>query len=40
MDALEEPSFTEEHVDHKRVESTANFTQFPALMAFRLRRMH
>ncbi|KAH8677831.1 methyltransferase type 11 [Xylariales sp. PMI_506] len=37
MDALEEPSFTEE--DHvERIESHANFTQFPALLAFRLRR--
>ncbi|KAJ6789377.1 hypothetical protein PWT90_00930 [Aphanocladium album] len=38
MDAMEEPSFTEEHVDPKRIESTANFPQLPALMAFRLRR--
>ncbi len=40
MDALEEPSFNEEHADTKRVESTTNFTQLPALMAFRLRRVY
>ncbi|TQW00832.1 methyltransferase type 11 [Cordyceps javanica] len=40
MDALEEPSFTEEHETPQRIESTANFTQLPALMAFRLRKAH
>ncbi|XWW93933.1 hypothetical protein V2A60_001872 [Cordyceps javanica] len=40
MDALEEPSFTEEHATPERIESTANFTQLPALMAFRLRKAH
>ncbi|KAL7793077.1 S-adenosyl-L-methionine-dependent methyltransferase [Trichoderma ceciliae] len=39
MDALEEPSFTEEDAEPKRLESTANFTQLPALLSFRFRRV-
>ncbi len=40
MDVMEEPSFTAEYADLGRIESTVNFTQLPALMAFRLRRSH
>lgn len=40
MDAMEEPTFTEEHANPNRAESTANFTQLPALLAFRLRRLN
>jgi hypothetical protein len=37
MDAIEEPSFTKD--DHvPRIESHANYTQLPAILAFRLRR--
>ncbi|KAM0463068.1 hypothetical protein ACHAPV_003194 [Trichoderma viride] len=39
MDALEEPSFTKEDVVPERLYATANFTQFPALMAFRFKKM-
>ncbi|KAK5987958.1 hypothetical protein PT974_12094 [Cladobotryum mycophilum] len=38
MDALEEPGFTEEDKVPERLESTANFVQFPALMSLRFRR--
>ncbi|KAH6608550.1 hypothetical protein Trco_001896 [Trichoderma cornu-damae] len=38
MDALEEPSFTEEDAVPGRLEATANFPQLPALMSFRLKR--
>ncbi|KAK8087139.1 hypothetical protein PG994_002113 [Apiospora phragmitis] len=38
MDAIEEPAFTEADRVEERIESHANFTQLPALLAFRLRR--
>ncbi|KAK4213897.1 hypothetical protein QBC37DRAFT_343227 [Rhypophila decipiens] len=38
LDMLEEPAFTAEDKDEKRVESTCNFIGVPALLAFRLRR--
>lgn len=38
MDALEEPNFTEEDAVPERLYATANFTQFPALMAFRFKK--
>ncbi|CAP61513.1 uncharacterized protein PODANS_4_1280 [Podospora anserina S mat+] len=37
MDAIEEPAFTEDDCDERRVESSTNFTQLPALLAFRLK---
>ncbi|KAK4665371.1 hypothetical protein QC763_401280 [Podospora pseudopauciseta] len=37
MDAIEEPAFTEDDLDERRVESSTNFTQLPALLAFRLK---
>ncbi|KAK4173913.1 hypothetical protein QBC36DRAFT_193576, partial [Triangularia setosa] len=37
MDAIEEPAFTEDDFDDKRVESSTNFTQLPAILAFRLK---
>lgn len=40
MDALEEPSFTQEDAEPERAKSTRNFTQLPALLAFRLRNMN
>lgn len=40
MDALEEPSFTEEDAEPERAKSTRNFSQLPALLAFRLRNMN
>lgn len=39
MDALEEPAFTEEDKQVSRVESLTNYTQLPALLSFRLRKM-
>ncbi|RFU74956.1 hypothetical protein TARUN_7288 [Trichoderma arundinaceum] len=39
MDALEEPSFTEEDVVVGRLEATSNFPQLPAILSFRLKRM-
>ena len=38
MDAMEEPSFTKEHANEQRLESSLNFWQFPVIMVFRLRR--
>ncbi|KAK4201382.1 S-adenosyl-L-methionine-dependent methyltransferase [Triangularia verruculosa] len=38
LDAIEEPAFNKGDFDDKRVESSTNFTQLPALFAFRLRR--
>ncbi len=38
MDALEEPTFGEEHRNSQKIESVFNYWQFPPLMAFRLRR--
>ncbi|KAK3190894.1 hypothetical protein K4F52_003211 [Lecanicillium sp. MT-2017a] len=38
LDALEEPNFTEADVNDKRMESTCNFSQLPAIFTFRLRR--
>ncbi|KAK8094666.1 hypothetical protein PG997_001351 [Apiospora hydei] len=38
MDAIEEPAFTEADGVKERVEAHSNFTQLPALLAFRLRR--
>ncbi|KAH8123567.1 hypothetical protein FP744_10005897 [Trichoderma asperellum] len=40
MDALEEPSFTQEDVVPERLYATANFTQFPALMSFRFKKSY
>ncbi|KAK0744634.1 S-adenosyl-L-methionine-dependent methyltransferase [Apiosordaria backusii] len=37
MDAIEEPAFTQDDFDDKRVESSTNFTQLPAILAFRLK---
>ncbi|RYP75960.1 hypothetical protein DL771_002032 [Monosporascus sp. 5C6A] len=38
MDAMEEPAFTEADSTPERVGSHSNFTQLPALLAFRLRK--
>lgn len=38
LDGIEEPAFTEADCNPNRVESTCNFTQLPALLAFRLSR--
>ncbi|KAK8039346.1 hypothetical protein PG993_007757 [Apiospora rasikravindrae] len=38
MDAVEEPAFTEADRVEERVEAHSNFTQLPALLAFRLRK--
>ncbi|KAK5653837.1 hypothetical protein OQA88_7997 [Cercophora sp. LCS_1] len=37
MDGMEELAFTEEDHDPKRVESSTNYTQLPALLAWRMR---
>ncbi|KAK0665429.1 S-adenosyl-L-methionine-dependent methyltransferase [Cercophora samala] len=37
MDAIEEPAFTDDDFDDKRVESSTNFTQLPAILAFRMK---
>ncbi|KAH6613630.1 S-adenosyl-L-methionine-dependent methyltransferase [Chaetomium sp. MPI-SDFR-AT-0129] len=37
MDAMEELAFTDEAAEPDRVESTANYTQLPAILAFRMR---
>ncbi|KAK0616457.1 S-adenosyl-L-methionine-dependent methyltransferase [Immersiella caudata] len=37
LDAMEELAFTKEDYNEKRVESSANYTQLPALLAFRMR---
>ncbi|KAK8130357.1 hypothetical protein PG999_002737 [Apiospora kogelbergensis] len=39
MDAIEEPAFTEADGNKDRIEAHSNFTQLPALLAFRLRRI-
>ncbi|KAI0541440.1 S-adenosyl-L-methionine-dependent methyltransferase [Xylaria digitata] len=39
MDAIEEPAFTSEDATPDRVESSSNYTQLPAILAFRLRRV-
>lgn len=39
MDAIEEPAFTEEDRIEGRVEAHSNYTQIPAILAFRLRRL-
>ncbi|KAI1813068.1 hypothetical protein GGS20DRAFT_554887 [Poronia punctata] len=39
MDAMEEPAFTAEDASPDRIESTSNFTQLPALLAFRMRKV-
>ncbi|GAP87923.1 putative methyltransferase type 11 [Rosellinia necatrix] len=39
MDAMEEPSFTAEDAVPQRIQETANFTQLPAILAWRLRRV-
>ncbi|KAL6860638.1 hypothetical protein ACO1O0_004666 [Amphichorda felina] len=39
MDAMEEPSFDGEDADPERPQATTNFTQLPAHLAFRLRRL-
>ncbi|RYP21551.1 hypothetical protein DL765_002187 [Monosporascus sp. GIB2] len=39
MDAIEEPAFTEADRIPERVESHSNFTQLPAILAFRLRKL-
>ncbi len=38
LDALEEPAFTEKDHNASNLASSLNFTQFPPIMAFRLRR--
>lgn len=38
MDAMEELAFTEEDAEPHRIESSSNFTQLPAILAFRMRR--
>ncbi|KAK3316966.1 S-adenosyl-L-methionine-dependent methyltransferase [Apodospora peruviana] len=38
MDAMEEPAFTEDDHMPDRVEAHSNYTQLPALLAFRMRR--
>ena len=38
MDALEELAFTEEDQVKERIESTQNYTQIPAILAFRARK--
>lgn len=38
MDALEEPAFTEEQTRSDKIESHFNYTQLPAILAFRMRR--
>ena len=37
MDAMEEPAFTEADADEARVEASCNYTQLPAILAFRMR---
>ncbi|KAK4120101.1 S-adenosyl-L-methionine-dependent methyltransferase [Parathielavia appendiculata] len=37
MDAMEELAFTEEDAEEDRIESTTNFPQLPAILAFRMR---
>lgn len=39
MDAMEEPAFKEEDGGKDRIESNTNFTQLPAILAFRMRKM-
>ncbi|KAH6656275.1 S-adenosyl-L-methionine-dependent methyltransferase [Truncatella angustata] len=39
MDQFEEPAFTEENEVKERIESHANFTQLPAILSFRLRKL-
>ncbi|PNP59290.1 hypothetical protein THARTR1_01036 [Trichoderma harzianum] len=38
LDALEEPSFTEEDAVPERVEASCNFPQLPAILSFRFKR--
>ncbi|KAK4452617.1 PvdO [Podospora aff. communis PSN243] len=37
LDAMEELAFTKEHENKARVDSSANYTQLPALLAWRMR---
>jgi len=37
MDAMEELAFTEADKDAKRVDASCNYTQLPAILAFRMR---
>lgn len=39
MDAMEEPAFTEADANPENIASHVNYTQLPAILAFRLRRM-
>ncbi|KAI0455104.1 S-adenosyl-L-methionine-dependent methyltransferase [Xylaria acuta] len=39
MDAMEEPAFTPEDAMPEKVEATPNYTQLPAILAFRMRRI-
>ncbi|KAI0517418.1 S-adenosyl-L-methionine-dependent methyltransferase [Xylaria bambusicola] len=39
MDAMEEPAFTSEDAMPERLEASSNYTQLPAILAFRLRRL-
>ncbi|KAI0389724.1 S-adenosyl-L-methionine-dependent methyltransferase [Xylariaceae sp. FL0594] len=39
MDALEEPGWAAEDADPDRIESHTNFTQLPAILGFRMRRI-
>lgn len=39
MDAMEEPAFTDEDHDPNRIEASRNYTQLPAILSFRMRRV-
>ncbi|KAJ2986203.1 hypothetical protein NUW58_g5137 [Xylaria curta] len=39
MDAMEEPAFTAEDATPERLEASSNYTQLPALLSFRMRRV-
>ncbi|KAI1120844.1 S-adenosyl-L-methionine-dependent methyltransferase [Nemania abortiva] len=39
MDAMEEPAFTAEDAVPGRIQETSNYTQLPAILAFRMRRI-
>ncbi|KAI1108281.1 S-adenosyl-L-methionine-dependent methyltransferase [Nemania sp. NC0429] len=39
MDAMEEPAFTPEDAMPQRIQASVNYTQLPAILAFRMRRV-
>lgn len=39
MDAMEEPAFTPEDAMPERIQASVNYTQLPAILAFRMRRV-